>query len=152
MSVYNRDIRQYIGRSVVFKIKAAVMARNEAGEVLLLKRPGRDVWGLPIGGIKPGESMEEAAARELWEESGHHAGELELLDLLSGRDYVKKHVNGDEEYYVIGVYAAHGLKSVIDLPEESDTSMKYFAGDALPVTDGLTTRILHKLLGQPDES
>jgi len=40
---------------------------------------GEETWELPAGGVKPGESPEAAARRELEEETGHAAGELELL-------------------------------------------------------------------------
>jgi len=33
-------------------------------------------WEMPTGGIRPGESPEEAAQRELMEEAGYRAGEL----------------------------------------------------------------------------
>ncbi|SOD60937.1 ADP-ribose pyrophosphatase YjhB, NUDIX family [Streptomyces zhaozhouensis] len=41
------------------------------GRVLLVLVRGRGCWELPGGGIDPGESPREAAARELWEETGH---------------------------------------------------------------------------------
>ncbi len=54
-----------------------------AGNVILEKqfRPpmGRDVIELPAGLVEEGESMEQAAGRELIEETGWTAGKLEFL-------------------------------------------------------------------------
>ena len=37
---------------------------------------GRTTWEMPTGGVRPGESLEEAADRELQEEAGYAAGRL----------------------------------------------------------------------------
>ncbi len=39
-------------------------------EVLLVHRPGREDWSFPKGKLEPGESFEEAALREVEEETG----------------------------------------------------------------------------------
>lgn len=51
------------------------MARS-GGRVLVVFNRWRGEWELPGGTIEPGESAEEAASRELQEESGHAAGRL----------------------------------------------------------------------------
>jgi 8-oxo-dGTP pyrophosphatase MutT (NUDIX family) len=55
------------------RLASRVILVNDAGRVLLLKwlRPdGEAVWITPGGALESGESFEEAAVRELWEETG----------------------------------------------------------------------------------
>ena len=58
--------------------------RTDAGvEVCLIRPTGRTVWGLPKGGIESGETLAQAAVREVSEEtgvSGVVAGELGAID------------------------------------------------------------------------
>lgn len=62
---------------------ASVLAFTDDGHVVLTRQyrhPLRRVlYDLPAGGIKPGEHPEEAALRELAEETGYVAGEIEPL-------------------------------------------------------------------------
>ncbi|WP_243028051.1 NUDIX hydrolase [Thermus albus] len=48
---------------------------NPRGEVLLL-RDRMGFWVFPKGHLEPGESLEEAAVREVWEETGVRAEAL----------------------------------------------------------------------------
>ena len=61
-----------------------VVVRTDAGvEVCLIRPTGRTVWGLPKGGIESGETLTQAAVREVAEEtgiSGVVAGELGAID------------------------------------------------------------------------
>jgi ADP-ribose pyrophosphatase len=62
---------------------AAVVALTEQNEVLIVRqfRPAveHETFELPSGLIDPGETPAEAARRELLEETGYEAGELEVL-------------------------------------------------------------------------
>lgn len=49
---------------------AAVAIFNDLNEVLLVKHSYRKGWGLPAGGVKRGESVQETACREMREELG----------------------------------------------------------------------------------
>lgn len=58
-----------------FEMEAvAAIVENGAGEILLVEAYRYPVdalsWELPAGGIEAGETPEQAAAREVWEESG----------------------------------------------------------------------------------
>lgn len=57
------------------KADSAAMIVERAGRVLLLQRSstatwGPDRWNMPTGMVEPGESAEQAAIRETWEEAG----------------------------------------------------------------------------------
>jgi len=59
--------------TVPWKVGSAVIVRNQAGAVLLGKRDKDDrrgYWVLPGGTVRPGESLAEAARREVAEETG----------------------------------------------------------------------------------
>jgi ADP-ribose pyrophosphatase YjhB (NUDIX family) len=47
-----------------------VVVTNEAGDILLIRRSDNDNWALPGGAIDLGESLIQAAVREVKEETG----------------------------------------------------------------------------------
>ncbi|AYC28507.1 NUDIX hydrolase [Paenisporosarcina cavernae] len=50
-------------------VSAAAVVLNHAGEILLIKGPRRG-WEMPGGQVEEGESLQQAAIREVKEESG----------------------------------------------------------------------------------
>jgi len=69
---------------------------HKNGKVLLQKRRDNGCWALHGGGVDAGESVEQAAARELFEETGLIANKLELLGVFSGEGMSHTYPNGDQ--------------------------------------------------------
>ena len=65
---------------------AAAILLNHNREILLVKRerePSKDMWCFPIGFAEIGESIEDAALRELKEEAGVEGRIVQLIDVVS---------------------------------------------------------------------
>ena len=62
-----------------FRPNVGIMVANGRGQVLWARRVGQDAWQFPQGGINQGETAEQALYRELGEEVGLDAGDVELL-------------------------------------------------------------------------
>ncbi|RFP88543.1 RNA pyrophosphohydrolase [Rhodobacteraceae bacterium 63075] len=58
-----------------------VMLMNREGEIFVGQRRDRDqeAWQMPQGGVDPGEDPQEAALRELWEETGVTRDMVEIV-------------------------------------------------------------------------
>ena len=82
-------------------VAAGVLVRDpETGHVLLQLRGKDGTWGLPGGRIEPGETLEQAARRELLEETGLSAGDLTQIDVFSGPEFVVRYPDGYAAYVV----------------------------------------------------
>jgi putative (di)nucleoside polyphosphate hydrolase len=63
-----------------FRAGVVIVVRRDDGHVLAFERVDQpDQWQLPQGGLQPGESPEEAAWRELAEETGLGPADVELV-------------------------------------------------------------------------
>lgn len=88
------------------KLSVALIIENEHGEFLSqqrLKHPYYGFWGRPTGKIRWGETVEEAAARELMEEANLRA-ELEMKGLYHKIDRLKDTGELLEDKYFCIVY------------------------------------------------
>jgi len=60
----------------------------------------RRVWVMPGGLIEPEEIPADAAAREVWEETGLVVEIIEILGVYGGKELVVDYLNGDRASYV----------------------------------------------------
>ena len=128
---YFQYLRQYVGTKPLILPGSVVRIGKEAGEVLLQKRPeGR--WGLPGGLMNIGESFEEVAKREVFEEIGLTLQTLTMLHVFSGREYYTKAPNGDEFYSVTAVFFTKQVEGVLRFEASETLAVHYFPIDELP--------------------
>ena len=67
-----------------FRSNVGIILANHQGEVLWARRIGQDSWQFPQGGINHEESPEEALYRELGEEIGLGANDVEIISCTRG--------------------------------------------------------------------
>lgn len=129
---YFKYLRQYVGHRPIILPGSVVIIVNEHNEILLQERLNGN-WGLPGGLMDLGESFEEVAKREVFEETGLVIENLRLLNVHSGSNYYLKVPNGDELYAVTAVYYTEDFSGEIKIDYSESKDMKYFATDNLPI-------------------
>lgn len=128
---YYKYLRQYVGHKPLILPGSVVIILNEQNEVLLQKRH-EGYWGLPGGLMDLGESFEEVAKREVFEETGLVVNNLKLLNVYSGSEYYLKVANGDELYSVTAVYYTMDVSGDMKIDYSESENMQYFSLNNLP--------------------
>jgi len=103
---YLKSIREKVGHDRIIIVGAGVIVYKD-GRLLLQKRKDNLYWALHGGAVDIGEIVEDAAKRELKEETGLIAGTLELFGVFSGESMMHTYPNGDEVYIVGVTYICH---------------------------------------------
>ena len=115
---------------------AAIIIRNENGQILLQERTDRDKWGLPGGCQDLGEDLRVTAIREAFEETGIKLdpNEIELIDTLSGESRKNSYPNGDIVYNNTSLYLADvSMEDASNLKGDSETKrLRFFNPEDVP--------------------
>ena len=110
---------------------AAVIFRDEA--VLLQRRDDNGKWGLPGGGVEPGESVRAAIVREVREETGLAVEPVRLIGVYSDplNHQIVTYPDGNVIHYVSSVFECAIRGGTLACGAES-LELRFFDPRALP--------------------
>jgi ADP-ribose pyrophosphatase YjhB (NUDIX family) len=117
------------------RLSVSAVVRGEAGarEILLMRRSDNGFWGLPGGYVDAGESVVEAAAREVLEETGWRVEVGRLLGVYS--DPARQVIDYGEGCRVQAVnlcFEALAREAGTPTTPEETLEIGFYAWDALP--------------------
>ncbi|WP_088104915.1 NUDIX hydrolase [Halalkalibacter urbisdiaboli] len=128
---YIQMIRSYVGNKPLILTAASVIIQDDVGRILLQHRTDTNNWGLPGGFMEIGETIEETAKREVFEETGLTVKSLNLFHVFSGEMFYYQYPNGDEVYNVIISYVTTDYEGKLTKDEES-YDLQFFERECLP--------------------
>ncbi|MFD3447419.1 NUDIX hydrolase [Microbacteriaceae bacterium 4G12] len=139
---YVEEMRSLVGNRPLILIGSHVIILNEKNEVLLQLRSDYNFWGIIGGALECGETLEEAAKREVYEETGLLVKDLELFQNFSGKEFFNTYPNGDQVYGVLVTYICRNFEGTLRINYEESKDLRFFPIDNLPENLGT----IHKLI------
>ena len=115
-------------------IRPGVSAIIVTGEGLLLQRRADNrLWGLPGGGVEPGESVREAIVREVREETGLEVTPGRLIGVYSAPEnhQIVTYPDGNVIHYVSTSFECRIVGGILACGEES-LELAWFDPERLP--------------------
>ena len=132
MSNYIMDLRKVVGHRPLLQVGASVIVEDRFGRILLQLRSDNHCWGYCGGSVELDENVEEAAKRELFEETGLVAHQLVLFGVFSGKETHYIYPNGDEVSNVDIVYVCRQYSGTLKCQAGEVDALKFFRLDEIP--------------------
>lgn len=130
---YVEELRTMVGHRPLILVGAVTVIVDECGRLLLEERKFPEgVWGLAGGLMELGESTEDAAKREVFEETGLVVNDLKLINVYSGNNHFTRAENGDEFFVVTAAYFAETYEGQLKVNKRESISFEFFYAQELP--------------------
>jgi 8-oxo-dGTP diphosphatase len=126
-------------------LAAAGLVVNDAGEWLVVKKTYgglKGKWSLPAGFVKPGETLDEAAVREIKEETGIHAEVIGFIGMRTG-------VIRDEVSDNMAIFLLRALSNTITVQTDELLTAMFLKKEVLQKDKNTSTLLLHLLQLEP---
>lgn len=115
------------------KAAVAVIILNEENQVLLQKRLDVRLWGIPSGHIEVGETVSEAAIREVKEETNLDIKIKKLIGVYSDpTSQVFEYPNGQVVHFITTCFLAEIIGGELKCNSNESLDIKFFSEDNLP--------------------
>jgi len=129
---------------------SAIIFDSARGRLLLQRRSDNGRWGLPGGRIEPGESAEEACAREVEEEMGLQVRVTRLIGVYTSPHRLVAYADGNHYQLISLSFEAEVVSGELRLSDET-TEFGYFTPaeiESLDLMEHYHERIRDALAGQ----
>jgi ADP-ribose pyrophosphatase YjhB (NUDIX family) len=130
---------------------SAVLADGD-GRILLIRRTDNNYWSIPGGGVEPGESVGEATAREVKEETGIDCEVTGLVGIYSDPGHVAAYDDGEVRQEFSICLTAQMLSGTLRTSEES-LEVRFVSPEELAgyeMHSSIRLRIQHYQEGRPE--
>ena len=111
----------------------AIVIFNKEREVLLQKRADVNLWGIPSGHVEPGETVKNAAIREVFEETGLQVKIFRLIGVYSDpSSQIFQYPDGTITHFVTCCFQAEVVAGELTAASPETLDLRYFPCDRLP--------------------
>lgn len=129
----------------------SAIVTDDEDRILLILRTDNNYWSIPGGGIKPGESIKDAVAREVKEETGISCEATGLVGIYSNPNHVAAYDDGEVRQEFSICFTTRMLGGAIKTSSESSEVRFVPAGAVqhLNMHPSIRLRIQHYLERRP---
>ncbi|MFD2443046.1 NUDIX hydrolase [Bacillus sp. CGMCC 1.16607] len=129
---YIKDMRSKIGHATLLTVGCGVIIEDSEKRILLQHRTDEDNWCIPGGLMEIGESFEQTAKRETFEETGLDVKNLELFGIYSGEKCFAEYPNKDKVFSVQIIFKSNSYEGDLKQIDTESREHKFFDREELP--------------------
>ncbi len=130
---YILQLRRYVGHERLMMMGGAGRVRDEAGQILLIRRSDDGEWGLPAGSMELGERADRAVEREVGEETGLVVRAEQLVGVYAGGSAFRHiYPNGDQVEIVTALFDCQVVGGALRADNDEALEVRFFPPDRIP--------------------
>ncbi|WP_328712258.1 NUDIX domain-containing protein [Nocardia salmonicida] len=129
------------------KVAVSAVVLDKSGRILMIRRTDNDLYAIPGGGLEAGETVSEAVAREVLEETGIRVEVTDLVGVFSNPGHVIAYDDGEVRQEFSICFRARPTGGSLRTSEESKEVLWVTPGalDSLDIHPSIKLRIKRAL-------
>lgn len=135
MTGYMQEMRKLVGHRTIIQCAASIICVDEEGRILLGRRSDNHMLGYAGGSIEIDECVEDCAKRELLEEMGLTAEDLEFFCVNSGPSTHYIYPNGDEVSNIEIIYLCRKWTGTPRSADGEMTDLRFYSPEEVDIEE-----------------